>query len=103
MCADGGWNHGSNQALGRDGDSYPETTGIALLALHGQTSASIERAKAAARKHLGACRNAEGVAWLRMALAAHGERIEAGTDPAARTIADAALLAIASARQNPLL
>ena len=47
MCADGGWNHGANKALGRDGDSYPETTGIALPALNGMASGQMERAKAA--------------------------------------------------------
>jgi hypothetical protein len=103
MCMDGGWNHGSNRALGRDGDSYPETTGIALLALHGVRSAQIERAKASARRHLRNCRSAEGVAWLRMALSAHGENLRPGADPVARTIVDAALSAIASAERNPLL
>ncbi len=73
-AADGGWNHGANRALGRDGDSYPETTGIALTALHRSADAAlIERAKKAARRHLATCRTAEGIAWLRMGLAAHGE------------------------------
>jgi hypothetical protein len=63
MCADGGWNHGSNHAMGRDGDSYPETTGVALAALHNAPkSAQIERAKGAARRHLATCRTAEGIA-----------------------------------------
>jgi len=107
MCADGGWNHGSNQALGRDGDSYPETTGIALLALHGVgNTPRIEKAKAAARAHLRTCRTAEGTAWLRMGLAAHGEPQRAASDgnaPVCRTITDFALTAIASAERNPLL
>jgi hypothetical protein len=103
MCADGGWNHGGNRALGRDGDSYPETTGVALLALSGEKSPQIERAKTAARKHLAACRTAEGIAWLRMGLAAHGENPGQGIDPVRRTNMDDALLALASASRNPLL
>lgn len=104
MCADGGWNHGSNRALGRDGDSYPETTGIALVALHrAPKSPRIERAKAAARRHLATCRTAEGVAWLRMGLRAHGEDVPLKSAPVPRTTMDAALLTIASAGRNPLL
>lgn len=107
MCADGGWNHGSNRALGRDGDSYPETTGIALTALHGAAArdadsrTSIERAKAAARRHLATCRTAEGIAWLRMGLAAHGEYARAPFEPAPRTTLDAALLTLASVASVP--
>jgi len=104
MCADGGWNHGANKALGRDGDSYPETTGIALLALHAERSSpQIERARAAARKHLATCRTSEGIAWLRMGLAAHGENPVAAFEPIQRTNLDAALMALASAARNPLL
>ena len=104
MCADGGWNHGSNRALGRDGDSYPETTGIALAALHrAPGSAQMERAKAAARRHLRTCRTAEGIAWLRIGLQAHGEKAQPEFEPTPRTTQDAALLAIATARRNPLL
>lgn len=104
MCADGGWNHGANHALGRDGESYPETTGVALAALrHAPKSPRIERAKDAARRHLATCRTAEGVAWLRMGLQAHGERVPLDYAPPARTTQDAALLAIASAPRNPLL
>jgi hypothetical protein len=104
MCADGGWNHGSNHAMGRDGDSYPETTGIALAALHNAPkSAQIERGKAAARRHLATCRTAEGIAWLRMGLQAHGETVQLKSEPKPRTTEDAALLALASAARNPLL
>ena len=74
-CQDGGWNHGSQKALGYAADSYPETTGAALLALRGspreQLSASIERAK----KLAAACSFSEGLSWLRMGLAAHGETL----------------------------
>ena len=103
MCADGGWNHGSNRALGRDGDSYPETTGIALLALNGVASAQLERAKAMARKHLASCRTAEGIAWLRMGLSAHGESLAPAPDPVCRTNMDEALMTLARAQRNPLL
>jgi len=103
QCADGGWNHGSNKALGRDGDSYPETTGVALLALNGMKSPRVDRAKAAAAKHLQSCRNAEGAAWLRMGLAAHGERPQQRPETVCRTTLDAALTAIAAADRNPLL
>jgi hypothetical protein len=100
MCADGGWNHGSNRALGRDGDSYPETTGIALVALNGVGGPQIEKAKAAARRHLTTCRTAEGIAWLRMGLAAHGEKAESAVEPVCRTNMDTALMAMASAERN---
>jgi hypothetical protein len=100
MCADGGWNYGANRALGRDGDSYPETTGIALLALRGR---KLDRSIAAAKKQLAACRSAEGRAWLRMGLAAHGEKPNAGREPVCRTNMDMALWALASAAVNPLL
>ena len=107
MCADGGWNHGSSRALGRDGDSYPETTGIALAALHGgevgQAGQTIERGKNAARRHLATCRSAEGIAWLRMGLAAHGEPVPAQFQSVPRTTVDAALTAISSSARNPLL
>jgi hypothetical protein len=103
QCADGGWNHGSQKALGRDGDSYPETTGIALLALAGEKSARMERAKVMARKHLASCKTAEGIAWLRMGLAAQGETaIASFSDPVCRTTMDEALMALASAPVNPL-
>ncbi len=111
MCADGGWNHGSEHALGHDLNSYPETTGQGLTALRPLPGAkdreAIEKAKQAARRHYATCTTAEGLAWLRMGLAAHGEvppaRRGLASPPVPRTTLDAALMAIASASRNPLL
>ena len=52
MCAEGGWNHGATSAWGYDMAPYPETTGMALLALRGVRAPQMERALAAARTFL---------------------------------------------------
>jgi hypothetical protein len=104
QCEDGGWNYGSIHVLGRDGDSYPETTGVALLALNGvPQSSQLEKAKAAARRHFSESRTAEGIAWLRMGMAAQGETLASAVNPVCRTNMDDALMALASMPRNPLL
>jgi len=104
MCADGGWNHGGNRALGREGESYPETTGIALAALgRGADAQVLERAKAAARRHLKTCQTAEGTAWLRIGLSAQGQTAIVSREHVRRSTVDIALSAIADAppERNP--
>jgi hypothetical protein len=73
-CADGGWNHGSSHALGYEGNSYPETTGAALLALRGVPG--LDKSIAAAQKHWRECRSAEGAAWLKLGLLAQATKTE---------------------------
>ena len=71
-CRDGGWNHGSTRALGYDSDSYPETTGLALLALHGLDGPRVAQGLDAGEQQLAVCQSSEGVSWLRLGLGAHG-------------------------------
>jgi hypothetical protein len=98
-CRDGGWNHGSARALSYELPSYPETTGMALLALRGVRSGQIERALAAAETFLGECRSADAMSWLRLGLLVHGRlpvdycRRE-GPEP--RTLPEASLELLAS-------
>ena len=71
-CRDGGWNHGSTRALGYDSESYPETTGLALLALHGLDDPQVAQGVARGEQHLAVSQSSEGVSWLRLGLGAHG-------------------------------
>jgi hypothetical protein len=73
-CRDGGWNHGSTRALGYDSESYPETTGIAVLALHGSDATEINAAVGVAERHLSDCRSLEAASWLTLGLLAQGRR-----------------------------
>ncbi len=71
-CEDGGWNHGSNSSWGFQAVSYPETTGIALLALHGTDPARLTKSIAKAEEHARNCRSLEGLSWLQLGLTAQG-------------------------------
>jgi hypothetical protein len=98
MCRDGGWNHGSTRALGYEADSYPETTGIALLALRGEASTSpkLPLALKAAERHFAACRSSSAASWLQLALIAHGRKPAApDLDLPRRGVMDVALWLLA--------
>jgi hypothetical protein len=96
-CDDGGWNHGSSRALGYETDSYPETTGLALLALHGFQFPRLAQAIARAEAHLRNCRSAQGLSWLRMGLLAHNRSVPAlqGPSVVCRNVRDQALWILA--------
>ncbi|MBI2685861.1 MAG: terpene cyclase/mutase family protein [Acidobacteria bacterium] len=92
QCKDGGWNHGSSRALGYDTASYPETTGLALLALRGVRGEAVERGLAAAERHARKCQTMEGAQWLRLALQVHAR--EGVFEPPAHTAGDLREMAI---------
>lgn len=96
QCADGGWNHGSSRALGYEGASYPETTGLALVALRGEKGAAVARALAAAERQAIRCQTYEGACWLRLALHVHGREAvfapPAGARPDQREMALAVIV-----------
>ena len=73
-CRDGGWNHGSTQALGYDSDSYPETTGIVALALHGSKDPVMPDALRVVERHRERSQSLEASSWLTLALLAWGRR-----------------------------
>ena len=97
ICHDGGWNYGATRALGFSADSYPDTTGMALLALHGAQSAELQTAVAKAGQQVPQCHSAQTLCWLTLGLAAHGKRVEAACSFQPSTVLDHALLLLARA------
>jgi len=101
-CADGGWNHGSARSLGYNSDSYPETTGQALLALAGTDAGKLQDSFRLAQRFLREQRSAAGAAWLRLGLLAHQQLpadIPLATMPC-RTLPDTALTLLAAAAEQ---
>ncbi len=108
VCRDGGWNHGSTRAFGYVSDSYPETTGTALLALHGAKAPGLGPALASAERHLRSCRSSEAVSWLRLGLSAHSKSLPDTPleEPPCRGVMDSALWLLADRamrESNPFL
>lgn len=99
-CRDGGWNHGSTKSLGYDSDSYPETTGLALLALHGSRAPEIAPALLRAEEQLGSCRSYSAASWLRLGLLAHGRAPSAPQFPVRGQTTELALGILADAAQE---
>jgi len=99
MCQGGGWNHGSSEPLGYPTNPYPETTGLALLALRGVRAPQIDVSLPLAQRFLKDCRSADASNWLRLGLLAHRQ---AGAEAADanlqfRTVPEIALRHIAQA------
>lgn len=92
-CRDGGWNYGANRSLGYEADSYGETTGLALLALHG--AEGLETSLNCAQRRLETCRSAEARSWLELGLRAHGRTPAQAAAPNCRNLLDTALWLLA--------
>ena len=98
ICKDGGWNYGRSNVLGVDADSYPETTGQALLALNEVELPKLGKALAAAQDQARQCQSAEGLSWLQLGLQAHGIIATGPPRPLpCRHIGDSALCILARA------
>jgi hypothetical protein len=98
MCKGGGWNHGATRALGYESGPYPETTGMALVALRGCAGAETDQSLSVALRFLDQCRSADALNWLRLGLTAHG-RMPQGYEPPSgiiyRTVPEVAICALA--------
>lgn len=100
-CRDFGWNHGSTKALGYDSDSYPETTGQALLALHGVPAARLQRSFECAQRHFESSRSLEALCWLKLGFLAHGLKVpDRPIPPGHGSVMEIALKILAEAAAN---
>lgn len=79
QCNDGGWNHGGTGFRSAKAISYPEMTGMALLALDGAASAQIETGLRLAANMWRTPDSAEAQSWLRLALTKHRQPISPET------------------------
>jgi len=101
-CRDGGWNHGGSSYRSENAPSYPETTGLALLALGDVPYAKLAPAIQVAESFLDRAESSEGLAWLQMGLTKQGKppRSESATF-ACHTLRDVALRLLGIAATSP--
>lgn len=105
-CPDQGWNHGGLFRPGEAPVSYPETTGIALLALAGMGQADLEPSLRCGEQHARNPKSSEGAYWLTLGLLAHGRTPPLPAEYHDWTVNQAALRVIAQAGKegnNPFL
>ncbi len=95
-CRDGGWNHGGSFFRSENAESYPEMTGMALLALKG-AQAELDIPLKLAENSLRSVRSAEAVSWLQLALMCHGRSVPAVSTLPCRTFRDVSLRLLALA------
>lgn len=102
QCSDGGWNNGGTRFRSPNAASYPEMTGMALLALDGITSPPVARALSLAGSMASAPGSGEADSWLRLALVKHKRSLPA-TDNLLpfRTTRDLALQLLAATASSP--
>ncbi|MGI8961051.1 MAG: prenyltransferase/squalene oxidase repeat-containing protein [Bryobacteraceae bacterium] len=95
-CDDGGWNHGGTSFRSQNAESYPEMTGIALLALHDTPASDLSVSIARAEHFLLSPTSIEALSWLQMGLLVHGrDRLSVRTDLPCRTTRDTCLRLLA--------
>ncbi len=105
-CPAGGWNHGGTFVRSENAQPYPETTGLALLALSGANSGRLQISLGRAHQMLSSPQSAQGSAWLRMGVASiEGNTAAAPSSVHSRdwTTVDVALDVISTLSPNPLL
>jgi len=93
---DGGWNYGNRRVLKTDLPSYPETTGIALLGLQGNSALDLKSAREAAQRHWETTRSPLAKAWLAISLRNVGQSLPELDAPVSGDVMLTALEAIAS-------
>lgn len=100
-CADNGWNHGGSKMRSEDATSYPETTGLALLALRAASITPPSPSIALAKQFAARPESTEGLSWLQMALQSPTTPIpDPPALPTPRTTRDVALRILALTSQQ---
>lgn len=97
-CKDGGWNHGGSAFRSEDAESYPEMTGMALLALQNISPAELRKPLERAEAFLARPQTAEALSWLQLAMIRHGAPVDlSAARPVCRNNRDVCLRLVALA------
>lgn len=95
-CSDHGWNHGGTSYRSPNASSYPEMTGMALLALSGISDAELQQSIARAEEFLENPGSMEGLSWLQMGLITRNRnRLDVSAAFPCRTTRDVSLRLLA--------